>query len=98
MVLLLTFTRLITLWQALWFFITEMDRVRNGLPITALELTALSFTFAMVATFICWYPKPAISYPRYIETKVSDEEQVTLDQIRSFARSHVSAMICSNVH
>lgn len=83
-----TLSRLITLWQALWFFITEMDRVRNGLPITALELTALSFTFAMVATFICWYPKPAISYPRYIETKVSDEEQVTLDQIRSFARSH----------
>ncbi|GKT94801.1 hypothetical protein Ct61P_12651 [Colletotrichum tofieldiae] len=84
-----TLSRLITLWQAVWFFITEMDRVKNGLPITALELTALSFTFAMVATFICWYPKPAISYPRYIETKICNGQQITLDAIRSYARSNL---------
>ncbi|TDZ32394.1 hypothetical protein C8035_v012424 [Colletotrichum spinosum] len=81
-----TLSRLITLWQALWFFITEMDRVRNGLPVTPLELTALSFTFAMVATFVCWYPKPAISYPRYIESKHRDGQQVLMSDIRNWAR------------
>ncbi|KXH69263.1 hypothetical protein CSAL01_01741 [Colletotrichum salicis] len=93
-----TFSRLITLWQALWFFITEMDHVRNGLPITALELTALSFTFAMVATFVCWYPKPAISYPRYIETKVQGEGQVTLEQVRTYARSPIHPQLSTAWH
>ncbi|KAK1964108.1 hypothetical protein LY78DRAFT_640180 [Colletotrichum sublineola] len=81
-----TLSRMITVWQALWFFITEMDRVRNGLPITPLELTALSFTFAMFATSICWYLKPSIAYPRFIETKSCGEEQITAESIRSFAR------------
>ncbi|KAK1579338.1 uncharacterized protein LY79DRAFT_613956 [Colletotrichum navitas] len=93
-----TLSRIITLWQAVWFFIVEIDRIRMGLPITTLELTALSFTFAMVATFICWYPKPAISYPRYIETKVRNGQQITLDDIRSYARSHTHPRLQTRWH
>ncbi|KAG7055865.1 hypothetical protein JMJ77_0008316 [Colletotrichum scovillei] len=58
---------------------------RNGIQsilfqaIIALELTALSFTFAMVAIFGCWYPKSAVLSPG----------QVNLDQIRSHPRSHL---------
>ncbi|TEA20883.1 hypothetical protein C8034_v008033 [Colletotrichum sidae] len=86
-----TLSRVITLLQALFFFVTEMDRVKNGLPITPLELTALSFTFAMFATSICWYLKPSISYPRFIETKTFGRDQLTIDAIRGFAasRTHI---------
>ncbi|KAI0536830.1 hypothetical protein GGR58DRAFT_514230 [Xylaria digitata] len=61
--------RLITIWQVLWFSVAEIQRVRNGLPTTTLELTALSYVVVTVATSICWFRKPPITIPRMIPTK-----------------------------
>lgn len=56
-----------------------------GLPMTTLELTALSFSFVMFATSLTWHAKPTISQPRAIETK----NQKTVEDIRAFAKQHV---------
>ncbi|KAJ8128804.1 hypothetical protein O1611_g4828 [Lasiodiplodia mahajangana] len=64
-----TLSRLLTIWQVSWFSIVEFQRVHIGLPMTTLELTALSFVFVMVGTSICWFRKPSINRPRSIPTK-----------------------------
>lgn len=74
--------RLLTIWQVLWFSVAEIQRVRNGLPMTTLELTALSYAFVIVVTSICWYRKPAITRPQYIPTK----NKKTIDEIRADAK------------
>ncbi|KAK1710799.1 hypothetical protein BDP67DRAFT_520873 [Colletotrichum lupini] len=66
-------SRIITVWQAILFCIKEGDRLRLGLPITPLELTALSFTFVMFSTSICWFYKPTITCPQDIETETAIE-------------------------
>ncbi|UQC90712.1 uncharacterized protein CLUP02_16242 [Colletotrichum lupini] len=66
-------SRIITVWQAILFCIKEGDRLRLGLPITPLELTALSFTFVMFSTSICWFYKPNITCPQDIETETAIE-------------------------
>ncbi|KAI0812140.1 hypothetical protein GGR55DRAFT_688163 [Xylaria sp. FL0064] len=63
-----TLSRLLTVWQVLWFSVAEIQRAREGLPTTTLELTALSFVVVMIATSVCWFRKPSISTPQ-IPTK-----------------------------
>ncbi|KAI0026046.1 hypothetical protein F4780DRAFT_774245 [Xylariomycetidae sp. FL0641] len=48
-----TLSRLLTIWQVFWFSVAELQRVRQGLPTTTLEVTALSFVFVMI-----WYRTP----------------------------------------
>ncbi|KAI1841681.1 hypothetical protein JX266_012146 [Neoarthrinium moseri] len=74
-----TLSRFITMWQVLWFSIAEIQRTRTGLPMTTLELTALSYAFVIIITSVCWYRKPAITHPRPITTK----DNKTIDEIRA---------------
>ncbi|TLD17436.1 uncharacterized protein PgNI_00027, partial [Pyricularia grisea] len=76
-------SRIITIWQALWFTITEVQRVANGYPMTTLELTAISFAVVMMATSGSWYFKPSITQATYLNTK----NQRTVKLIRKHARS-----------
>ncbi|KAK1754063.1 hypothetical protein QBC47DRAFT_385512 [Echria macrotheca] len=77
-------SRLLTVWQALWFSIIEIQRAREGLPMTTLELTALSYVFVMLATQICWAKKPSIARPRMIPTK----DGKLAEDIRTWARNN----------
>ncbi|KAI1120294.1 hypothetical protein F5Y10DRAFT_290027 [Nemania abortiva] len=77
-----TLSRLFTVWQVLWFSVTVIQRARNGLPTTTLELTTLNFVVVMIATSICWFRKPAITTPQSIPTK----NEKRMCQIRSSAR------------
>ena len=73
------------MWQALWFSVIEIQRTRVGLPMTTLELTALSYVFVMLATQICWFKKPSISRPRTIPTK----DNKLVEEIRMWAKENV---------
>lgn len=84
-----TLSRLLTVWQVFWFSVAELQRVRDGLPMTTLELTALSFVFLMIATSICWFRKPSITYPRMIPTK----DGKSMDEIRAAAKELVRPKI-----
>ncbi|PKS07213.1 hypothetical protein jhhlp_005815 [Lomentospora prolificans] len=79
----LTIYRVITLFQVLWFTITEIRRTAAGYPMTTLELTALTYAFIMVATSVVWYRKPSISQPTLIHTK----NYRSAWEIRNIARS-----------
>ncbi|KAI0099945.1 hypothetical protein GGR51DRAFT_564588 [Nemania sp. FL0031] len=61
--------RLVTVWQVLWFSVAEIQRVRQGLSTTTIEITALSYVAATIATSVCWFRKPAIKKPQTIATK-----------------------------
>lgn len=50
--------RLITIVQAIWFFVNTIARAFQGLAITTLELTTLSFIVVMFATSFYWIHKP----------------------------------------
>ncbi|KAB5550018.1 hypothetical protein GE09DRAFT_1241929 [Coniochaeta sp. 2T2.1] len=78
-----TLSKVIVVWQVTWFIITELVRVSKGLPMTTLELTALSFSFMMVVTSLVWYHKPTITRPVVISTKAD----TTVEDIRTMARS-----------
>lgn len=75
------------MWQALWFSVIEIQRTRVGLPMTTLELTALSYVFVMFFTQIFWFKKPSIQKPRMIPTK----DGKLVEDIRTWAREHVSS-------
>jgi hypothetical protein len=77
---------LITIFQAFLFFVSEIQRARLGLPMTTLEVTAMSFSLVMFATSVTWCFKPSISRPRFIATK-GDK---SVESIRAYARQHVS--------
>ncbi|KAH7123373.1 hypothetical protein B0J13DRAFT_566491 [Dactylonectria estremocensis] len=77
-----TLSRIITVFQALWFTIKEVARVKKGYPITTLELTTLSFCFITFAISILWYHKPSITKPQFIATKDSR----TVQHIRECAK------------
>ncbi|KAK8247868.1 hypothetical protein HDK77DRAFT_211610 [Phyllosticta capitalensis] len=79
-----TLSRVITVFQAFWFLVAEIQRVRIGLPMTTLELTALSFSFIMFATSLLWYAKPSITKPRPIKSNAAK----TVAEIREFARQN----------
>lgn len=50
--------RLITVCQVLYFSVSTLARVVQGLAITTLELTVLGFILCTLATSICWWHKP----------------------------------------
>jgi hypothetical protein len=50
--------RLITVAQALWFSFNCIFRFAQGLFVTTLELTTLSFILVFLVTSYCWYHKP----------------------------------------
>ncbi|KAI1419447.1 hypothetical protein F5Y12DRAFT_793767 [Xylaria sp. FL1777] len=64
-----TLSNLVTIWQVIWYSVAEIQRTRDGLPMTTLELTSLSFVVMMIATSICWFRKPSITIPQSIPTK-----------------------------
>lgn len=80
---------LITICQTFWFFVRELQRFYKGLPMTTLELTAISFSLVMFATSVTWYHKPSISRPRFIPTKNGE----TVQDIRDAIQREVSEMI-----
>ncbi|CZR44907.1 uncharacterized protein FPRO_14659 [Fusarium proliferatum ET1] len=51
--------RLITLWQGTWFIITFIARLIQGLHVTTMELTAVSFVIILFGTAWCWKDKPS---------------------------------------
>ncbi|KAJ6199088.1 hypothetical protein J3E72DRAFT_239706 [Bipolaris maydis] len=66
--------RLITVVQAIWFFANTIARAIQGLAITTLELTALSFVVIMFGTSICWIHKPAdVTVPTILQSCVTLE-------------------------
>jgi hypothetical protein len=77
--------RLIILWQVLWFSTSELQRVREGLPMTTFELTALAFSLNMLITSLCWYAKPTISSSTMLYTK----EGKSIGEVRAVARDSV---------
>ncbi|ROT42542.1 hypothetical protein SODALDRAFT_326702 [Sodiomyces alkalinus F11] len=77
-----TLSRILVLWQVIWFSATEFHRIANGHPITTLELTALTFACVMVATSAVWYFKPSIANAEILETR----EGRTVAFIRDCAR------------
>lgn len=49
--------RLLTIFQALWFTASTIARPIQGLSMTTLELTTISFVIVMFATSYCWLHK-----------------------------------------
>ncbi|KAH8906164.1 hypothetical protein BR93DRAFT_951775 [Coniochaeta sp. PMI_546] len=78
-----TLSQVIVVWQVTWFIVTETQRLIEGLPMTTLELTALSFSVMMIITSAVWYHKPTIARPVTISTK----NDRTVEEIRSLARN-----------
>ncbi|KAJ5150679.1 uncharacterized protein N7500_010868 [Penicillium coprophilum] len=50
--------RLFTVAQALWFTLNCVTRFAQGIFVTTLELTTLSFVLVFIITSYCWYHKP----------------------------------------
>ncbi|KAK3311665.1 uncharacterized protein B0T15DRAFT_508205 [Chaetomium strumarium] len=76
-------SKLLILWQVLWFSVSELQRIREGLPMTTFELTALPFSLIMLITSLCWFPKPTISRPIILYTK----DGRSIEHIRMAARN-----------
>ncbi|CAF3509663.1 unnamed protein product [Fusarium graminearum] len=53
------FARLVTVWQTTWFIITFIARLIQGLHVTTMELTAVSFVVILFGTAWCWKDKPS---------------------------------------
>jgi hypothetical protein len=81
----LGFIRLIVLWQVSWFSVSTLLRLKENLPMTTFELTALSFSLTMLITSLCWYAKPTISTP----TKIRTKDNMKIEEIRTAARGSV---------
>ncbi|KAF3809571.1 hypothetical protein GCG54_00012857, partial [Colletotrichum gloeosporioides] len=78
-----TLSRVLTVLQVIWFGVGQISRIHKGLPMTTLELTALSFVSVTIFTSVCWYWKPSVSQPKYIDTKNGK----LVKEIRAKARS-----------
>ncbi|KAE9376095.1 hypothetical protein N431DRAFT_371135 [Stipitochalara longipes BDJ] len=64
--------RLLTACQALWFLASSIARPIQGLSMTTLELTTISFIIVMFGTSYCWFHKPSdISRPVILQCKTS---------------------------
>ncbi|KAK4167168.1 hypothetical protein QBC43DRAFT_312281 [Cladorrhinum sp. PSN259] len=51
--------RLLTIWQGTWFLITFIARLIQGLHVTTMELTVVSFVVILFGTAWCWKEKPS---------------------------------------
>ena len=70
--------RILTIAQALWFVASSLSRPIQGLALTTLELTTLSFILIMLATSYCWMYKPSgITRPIIVQCNS------TVEQIRA---------------
>ena len=59
--------RLIAVIQSLWFTIDSLGRIAQGLYLTTIELTTLTFVLLMTASSICWWRKPMdVSWPMIV--------------------------------
>jgi hypothetical protein len=70
------FARCIAVFQAVWMVVNCLTRVAQGLTMTTLELTTLSFILVFFVTSFCWYHKP-----QDITTTVPIHTVVHIDQI-----------------
>ncbi|KAF6829666.1 hypothetical protein CMUS01_08052 [Colletotrichum musicola] len=62
--------RFITVGQATWFVANRIARAVQGVHVTAIELTTLSFVVVTLATSYLWYHKPAdVSSPIKLRCK-----------------------------
>jgi hypothetical protein len=67
--------RTITAAQALWFLVNSIARLAQGMAITTLELTTLSFVVVMFATSISWLHKPSdVARPTILLCKSTIEQ------------------------
>ena len=51
-------TRTIAVVQSIWFTANSIGRVAEGIFLSTMELTTLSFVFLITACSICWWRKP----------------------------------------
>ncbi|KFY36789.1 hypothetical protein V494_04972 [Pseudogymnoascus sp. VKM F-4513 (FW-928)] len=64
--------RLLTIGQAAWFVAAFISRLVQGLAVTTLELTTVSFIIVFFATSYCWMHKPSeVSRPVILHCKTS---------------------------
>ena len=70
------FSRWIAIFQALWMVVNSLVRVVQGLALTTLELTTLSFILIFLVTSFCWYFKPLD-----VTTQVTLTLETPLDRI-----------------
>lgn len=52
------FARCIAVFQAVWMVVNCLTRAAQGLALTTLELTTMSFILVFLVTSFCWYHKP----------------------------------------
>lgn len=77
--------RCLAVFQALWMVVNSFVRVGQGLALTTLELTTLSFILIFFMTSFCWYHKPL-----GITTRVALHLRTHVDCIRQEVRQHPS--------
>lgn len=69
------FQKTLTCVQTGWFIIQVIGRAIQGLPVTTMELTTLSFVFCSLAMYLQWANKPLdVETPTVIEIDKSMEE------------------------
>lgn len=74
------------IWQVVWFVITTITRLANGLPITTLEVTAFIYAVMMVATSMAWFQKPQIN----VSTFLPLAQDMSFEDVRRCAQQTVS--------
>lgn len=74
------------IWQVVWFVITTITRLANGLPITTLEVTAFIYAVMMVATSMAWFQKPQIT----VSTFLPLVSGISFEDVRQCAQQTVS--------
>jgi hypothetical protein len=67
---------LIAVFQATWFIVSLIARGVQGLAITTIELTTVSFVIILFGTSWCWKDKPSC-----VETTILLKATVHIDEI-----------------
>jgi hypothetical protein len=74
---------LITVFQAIWFIISLIARGIQGLMVTTIELTTVSFVVILFGTSWCWKDKPSC-----VQTAILLKSSVHIDEIIASVRIH----------
>ena len=62
--------KMIVVIQTLWFALQVINRVNQGLSVTALELTTLAYTVLNIFIYWCWWHKPVnVRFPLKVYPK-----------------------------